>query len=45
MTGGDNRKGQSLAIEIGALARHDRPGPDVGHYDPLLSGREEVATA
>jgi transposase len=41
----DGNKGQPSGIEIGDLTRYDRPWPDVGHYDLLLNGREEVATA
>jgi hypothetical protein len=31
-------KGQSYTIDVGELARYDRPMPTMAEYDALLSG-------
>jgi transposase len=42
LTAGDLRRSPPAAIEVGPLARYDRPVPTVAGYDRLLRGREAV---
>jgi hypothetical protein len=35
---GTLRKAAPVALDVGALARYDRPLPDLADYDTLLSG-------
>lgn len=36
------QRSSPAAIEVGSLARYDRPPPTVAGYDRLLAGREGV---
>jgi hypothetical protein len=42
LTAGDLQRPPPAAIEIGPLARYDRPVPTLAGYDRLLPGREAV---
>ena len=40
LTAGELRRSPPAAIEVGSLARYDRPLPTMAGYDRLLTGRE-----
>ena len=40
LTAGELRRSSPAAIEVGPLARYDRPLPTMAGYDRLLTGRE-----
>jgi hypothetical protein len=42
LTATDLQRSPPAAIEVGPLARYDRPAPTVAGYDRLLLGREVV---
>ena len=42
LTAGELRRSPPAVIEVGSLARYDRPLPTMAGYDRLLTGREVV---
>jgi hypothetical protein len=40
LTAGELERSQPPIIEVGSLARFDRPPPTMSGYDQLLAGRE-----
>jgi hypothetical protein len=40
LTAGELERSQPALIEVGSLARFDRPPPTMSGYDQLLAGRE-----
>ena len=40
LTAGERRRSSPAVIEVGSLARYDRPLPTTAGYDRLLTGRE-----